>query len=219
MAVDARPAPWLPTPWLRVLLAPVTAIVVLLGIWVAGGKVTDDFAVSMVLTGLWFVVVLAVSVAVWRRRPALRLPVSAVAVGTFVVIGGALAFLSMRDVTVNETVATGPALAQGSFVSLAHSTEGTARVVEPGGSRVLTLTEFRTDPGPDLYVYVVPRAGAEDVEGGTRIARLKGNVGNQQYALPDDLRLAGDATVLVWCRAFSVAFGAASLAATERAPR
>ena len=106
----------MPPTWLRALLVPVTAIVVLLGIWVAGGKLTDDFAVSMVLTGLWFVVVVIASAVIWRRAPALRLPVSAVAVGTFVVVGGLLAVLSMRDVTVNETVATGPALAEGSFV-------------------------------------------------------------------------------------------------------
>jgi hypothetical protein len=203
----------MPPTWLRALLVPVTAILVLLGIWVAGGKLTDDLAVSMVLTGLWFVVVVIASAVIWRRAPALRLPVSAVAVGTFVVVGGLLAVLSMRDVTVNEAVATGPALAEGSFVSLAHATEGTARVVETGGSRALTLTGFRTDPGPDLYVYVVPRAGAEDVDGGTRVDRLKGNVGNQQYALPADADLSGGVTVLIWCRAFSVAFGAASLAA------
>ena len=203
----------MPPTWLRALLVPLTAILVLLGIWVAGGKLTDDFAVSMVLTGLWFVVVVIASAVIWRRAPALRLPVSAVAVGTFVVVGGLLAVLSMRDVTVNETVATGPALAEGSFVSLAHATEGTARVVETGGSRVLTLTGFRTDPGPDLYVYVVPRSGAEDVDGGTRIDRLKGNVGNQQYALPEGADLPGGVTVLIWCRAFSVAFGAATLAA------
>ena len=211
MAVDARMAPPASSSWSRWLLAPVAAIVVLAGIWVTGGKITDDFAVSMALTGLWFLIVVAAAVVVWRRWPSLRLPVSAVAVATFVVVGGALAYLSMRDVTVNETVVTGPALAEGTFASLAHSTEGTARVVESGDARLLTLTGFRTDPGPDLYVYVVPRAGADDVEGGTRIDRLKGNIGNQQYVLPESVAVDGGETVLVWCRAFSVAFGAATL--------
>jgi Electron transfer DM13 len=40
------------------------------------------------------------------------------------------------------------------------------------------------------------------------IGRLKGNRGNQQYDLPDGVR-AG--SVVIWCRAFSVAFGVAEL--------
>jgi Electron transfer DM13 len=215
MEIQARAPSSVPAVWLRILLAPVTALLVLAGIWIAGGRITDDFGVSMALTGLWFGVVVAGAVVTWRRAPALRLPVSAVAVATFVVVGGALALLSMRDVTVNETVVAGPALAEGAFTSLAHSTEGTARIVEDGGSRILTLTDFHTDPGPDLYVYVVPRAGAADVEGGMRIDRLKGNIGNQQYALPEEVDVAAGATVLIWCRAFSVAFGAATLAPSE----
>jgi hypothetical protein len=200
--------------WLRVGLAPLSAAVVLLGIWVAGGVVTDDFRTSMALTALWFVVVAVAAVVVWRRRPELRLPVSAVAVGTFVLVGGYLGLASVRDVQVNETVATGPAALEGAFSGLAHPTEGVARIVETGGSRLLTLTGFETDPGPDLYVYVTPgRTSGEDVDGATRLARLKGNVGNQQYELPPELDLSSGATVVIWCRAFSVAFGAAQLAA------
>jgi hypothetical protein len=98
---------------------------------------------------------------------------------------------------VNETVAAGPASLEGAFFSIAHSTMGTARVVEPAaGERVLTLTGFRTDPGPDLYLYVAAgRTPGEEVDGATRLARLKGNVGNQQYELPAGLDLGEAATV------------------------
>lgn len=198
--------------WLRLALAPATAVVVLAGIWVTGGVISDDFRLSLVLTGLWFAVVVIAGVAIWRRAPALRLPVTAVAIGTFVVVGGYLGYTSVRDKTVNEVVASGPALLEGTFFDLAHPATGQARVVETGAGPVLTLTEFRTDPGPDLYVYVLPGIeDGRDVDGGTRIARLKGNVGNQQYELPADLELSSGATVVVWCRAFSVAFGAAQL--------
>jgi hypothetical protein len=213
MAVHAAPGPAFPL-WLRVVLAPVSALVVLLGIWVTGGVITNDFRASMALTALWFVLVVAGSVVVWRRAPALRLPVAAVAVGTFVLVGAYLGIASVRDVEVNEAVATGPALLEGTFTSLAHPTEGVARVVQSDAGRVLTLTGFETDPGPDLYVYVAPgRTSGEDVDGSTRLARLKGNVGNQQYALPPDLDLGDEATVVIWCRAFSVSFGAAQLGA------
>lgn len=102
----------------------------LLGIWITGGRLTNDFRVSLALTALWFVVVVATAVAVWRRYPPLRLPVSAVAVATFVLVGGYLGLASTRDVTVSETVATGPAVLTGSFVDIAHATAGTARIVE-----------------------------------------------------------------------------------------
>lgn len=101
----------------------------------------------------------------------------------------------------------------GTFETRGHTTTGTARVIEQAdGSRVLALVDFRTDAGPDLFIYVVPRAAeGNDVDGATRLSALKGNVGNQQYALPADLQLADAATVVVWCRAFSVSFGAAAL--------
>lgn len=211
MAVTYAPSPSAPG-WLRLALAPISVVVVLAGIWLTGGVITNDFRLSMALTALWFAVVVAAAAIVWRRRPDLRIPVSAVAVGTFVLVGGWLALASIRDVTVNETVAAGPAVAEGAFFSIAHSTEGTARIVETGGGTVLTLTGFRTDPGPDLYVYVAPgRTSGEAVDGATRLARLKGNVGNQQYELPAGLDLRGGATVTIWCRAFSVPFGAAQL--------
>ena len=213
MAVPAAsPPPGIPLP-LRVALAPISLVVVVLGIWVTGALITNDFRVSMGLTALWFAIVVAGSVVVWRRSPALRLPVSAVAVGTFVLAGGYLALASVRDVEVNETVAAGPALLEGAFTGHAHPTNGVAQIVETDSGRVLTLTSFETDPGPDLYVYVSPgQTSGDDVDGATQLARLKGNVGNQQYELPAELDLAGGATVVIWCRAFSVTFGVAQLA-------
>lgn len=201
---------------LRVLLAPVSAAIVLAGIWLTGGVLTDDYRASMALTTLWFAAVAVGAFLVWRRAPRLRLPVAAVAVATMVLTGGYLALASLRDTTVDETIASGTAELTGSFETHAHTTTGTARVIERAdGSRVLALVDFRTDPGPDVFVYVVPRATeGDDVDGATRLGKLKGNVGNQQYALPADLTLGDAATVVVWCRAFSVSFGAAVLRRT-----
>ena len=211
MAVDVHAPPPV-SPWLRLALAPVSAAVVLLGIWVTGALVTNDFRTSMALTALWFAVVVVGAVVVWRRWPALRVPVSVVGVATFVLVGGYLGLASIRDVEVNETVAAGPALLEGTFAGLAHPTDGVARVVEAGSGRVLTLTDFETDPGPDLYVYIAPgQTSGEDIAGATQLARLKGNVGNQQYELPSELDTSSGATVVIWCRAFTVSFGAAQL--------
>ena len=199
--------------WARVAAVPLAVGVTLAGIWVAGGVLTDDFRVSMALTTVWFAAVLAGGFLLWRRLPALRAAAVA-AVGTFVVVGAVLTLGTFRDSVVDEAVASGPALLTGSFEARAHPTEGLAKVLAVDGTPVLTLSGFRTDPGPDLFVYVLPGPGAGDsVDGGVRLARLKGNVGDQQYELPAALELDAGATVVIWCRAFSVSFGAAVLAA------
>jgi len=198
------------------LLAPVSAIVVLAGIWLTGGVLTNDFRTSMALTTVWFALVAAGALAVWLRAPGLRLPVSAVAIATIALVGGYLALTTLRDKTVDEAIAAGTAELMGSFESRAHTTTGTAQVIEQAnGSRVLALVDFETDAGPDLFVYVLPAAAeGNDVDGATRLGALKGNIGNQQYDLPAELRLGDAATVVVWCRAFSVSFGAATLGRT-----
>jgi hypothetical protein len=201
---------------LRLVAAPVTLVIVLTGAWLTGGVLTDDFRASMALSAAWFAAVAAAALVVWRRAPALRLPVSVVAVVTVAAVAGFLGLTSVLDKEVNESVASGPALAAGAFFGLAHDTTGRAAVVRaPDGSVKLTLTEFETDPGPDLYVYLVPgETDGRGVDRGTRLGRLKGNIGNQQYDVPAGFALSAGATVVVWCRAFSVSFGAATVAAT-----
>ena len=99
---------------LRLGTAAASVPVVLLGIWLAGGVITDDFRASMALTAGWFALVIVGAVLVWRRLPAWR-AVPLVAVGTFLVVGGYLGLTSVRDVRVDESVATGPALLAGRF--------------------------------------------------------------------------------------------------------
>lgn len=211
MPIEIQPSPPL---WSR--LAPVAPAIVLVlaGIWLAGGVLTNDFRLSMALTAAWFALVAAGALLAWRRYPLLR-PAALAAVATLALAGGALALTAVRDTTVDESVAAGPASLGGTFASGAHETSGSARIVAgAGGESVLTLTDFRTDAGPDLFVYAVPGGSTDSVEGGVRLGSLKGNIGNQQYALPAGLELDGGATIVIWCRAFSVAFGAASLEAS-----
>ncbi|MDQ3883960.1 MAG: DM13 domain-containing protein, partial [Thermoproteota archaeon] len=40
---------------------------------------------------------------------------------------------------------------------------------------------------------------------------LKGNIGNQNYDIPEGTDLSRYDTVLIWCKAFSVLFGGAKL--------
>jgi len=82
----------------------------------------------------------------------------------------------------------------------------------------LRLTQFATSNGPDVRVYLV---AASDVQGEAAakqagfvdLGALKGNIGDQNYDLPAGLDLSRYRAVSIWCRRFSVNFGAAPLEA------
>jgi hypothetical protein len=107
-------------------------------------------------------------------------------------------------------------LATGDFVSLDHSTSGTARVLElADGRRFVRLEGFETDNGPDLYVYLStsPADGSEGAfdDQYANLGRLQGNIGDQNYEFPGDVDPASYASVVIWCDRFDSAFGAANL--------
>lgn len=108
-------------------------------------------------------------------------------------------------------------LASGSFQPLAHAGTGTASLIRTADRRnVLTLTDFETDAGPDLFVWLVAGNPASDTDVEQRrsvsLGKLKGNSGDQQYVLPPDVDPSDFTHVYVWCRAFSVGFTSARLA-------
>jgi hypothetical protein len=108
-------------------------------------------------------------------------------------------------------------LSRGRFESLEHETTGVAQAIElPGGRRFLTLTRFETDNGPDLRVYLSTADANQDSAGEdfVDLGGLKGNVGDQQYEIPRGVDLERLTKLVVWCRAFSVGFGAAPLRQT-----
>jgi hypothetical protein len=224
------------------LLAAIGIVVLLVAGVFFFGRLADDEQVARGLTAAWFGTVFACGYLITRRRPELRLPLAS-AFGAVAIAFALLVVLpSIRGKEVNERVVTGtpasdavraddrrggPAeqggprpdvnmqLAHGSFGALAHDGQGTAAVVElPRGERKLTLTEFETDAGPDLRVYVSTSDPADGGELGdfVDLGGLKGNKGNQQYTLPGDLDIGRYSNVVIWCRAFSVGFTSAPLA-------
>ncbi len=112
-------------------------------------------------------------------------------------------------------------LVSGQFYSILHPTAGTATIYQLGdGTRVLRLTSFSTSNGPDVHVYMVAADDAKDVAtvqqaGFVDLGVIKGNVGDQNYTLGSDLDLAKYRAVSIWCKRFSVNFGAAALRPTE----
>jgi hypothetical protein len=116
---------------------------------------------------------------------------------------------------------TAQLLESGRFYSILHPTEGTATIYQVGdGTRVLRLTSFRTSNGPDVHVYMVAADDAKDAAtvekaGFVDFGVIKGNIGDQNYTFGSDLDLTKYRAVSIWCKRFSVNFGAAALRPTE----
>jgi Electron transfer DM13 len=88
------------------------------------------------------------------------------------------------------------------------------------GTRVLRFTAFSTSNGPDVHVYMVAADDAKDAAtvekaGFVDLGVIKGNIGDQNYVLASDLDLAKSRAVSIWCKRFSVNFGAAPLRPTQ----
>lgn len=111
--------------------------------------------------------------------------------------------------------------AVGDFVEIdpVYWAQGTATLYQlADGSAVLRFEEFSARNGPDLHVllsanpdprtrdeiYVFPLAGFS-------LGRLKGNIGNQNYAIPSELDLDQVQSVVIFCQQFDVVFSVASL--------
>jgi hypothetical protein len=105
----------------------------------------------------------------------------------------------------------------GTFYTILHPTSGTATIYEMAdGTRMLRFTNFDTSNGPEVHVYMVAADDAKDVAtveraGFVDLGAIKGNVGDQNYILPGDSDMAKYRAVSIWCKRFSVNFGAAAL--------
>jgi hypothetical protein len=110
-------------------------------------------------------------------------------------------------------------VAAGQFTGRSHPASGRAEVLSDTVQSFLRFEEFQTDNGPDLYVYLSAGVDASSPEDRfdddfVDLGRLKGNIGSQNYELPAGVDLGTYDTVVVWCRRFAVAFGAADLGPT-----
>lgn len=111
---------------------------------------------------------------------------------------------------VNEPLPTSTTtLASGSFVSSAHTTSGTVKIVKDAANKLyLVFENFKTDGGPDLRTWMSPNSnGSQSLE----LGFLKATTGNFSYELNASFDYTTNNHVLIWCRQFAVLFGYAVL--------
>ena len=110
-------------------------------------------------------------------------------------------------------------LFDGQFSGLSrYDVEGTVNVLNDGtAQRFLRFEDdFAGNNGPDLNVYLTR---ADDGIGGDGdwidLGDLRGNIGSQNYEIPEDVDLSEFDTVVIWCVRFGVGFGEAELMTTS----
>lgn len=141
-------------------------------------------------------------------------------------VTAAPAAMTDRPTAAPPTATTAPTLAgplllrEGAFGSMddnIHKGQGRAAIYHlADGTRLLRLEDFSVTNGPDLYVYLSASASPRTARDfgaapSVNLARLKGNVGNQNYSLPADLDLADFQSVVIYCKKYDVIISTAAL--------
>ncbi len=132
--------------------------------------------------------------------------------------------LGSNDTTTSSTPATstseaaGPnALLGGEFrdADANHHGTGTATIYQlDDGSTLLRFEDFEVTNGPDLHVYLVPHdspTASADLDGYVDLGSLKGNIGDQNYEIPDGIDASEFGSVVIYCVPFHVFFSIAPL--------
>ena len=91
-----------------------------------------------------------------------------------------------------------------------HNVEGTATIItHEDGSQTLQFGEdFKSTPGPDVYVYLATDDKASEF---VSLGKIRNNDGTQEYEIPVVTDLSKYDKILIWCQAFGVLFGTAEL--------
>lgn len=97
-----------------------------------------------------------------------------------------------------------------------HQGAGTATIYElADGTKVLRFESFEVTNGPDLHVLLVPDndpGSRVDITGYVDLGSLKGNIGDQNYDIPDDVDVSEYGSVVIYCQPFHVIFSIATVA-------
>ncbi len=98
-----------------------------------------------------------------------------------------------------------------------HKGSGEATIYRiPDGSHLLRLENLRVTNGRDLYVILTLHSdpnnqGDVKTPGYVDLGKLKGNIGNQNYPIPDSVDISAQGSVVIYCKPFHVIFSVATL--------
>ncbi|MEL4308118.1 DM13 domain-containing protein [Joostella sp. CR20] len=109
-------------------------------------------------------------------------------------------------------------LANGTFKDFdnRHKGSGDFQIIKTSEGIFLQLTNFKATNGPNLKLWVSEYQNPTDskVVKNTpyvSLGKLKGNIGNQSYKLPDDFNIESYHSVIVYCKLFRVMFTTAEI--------
>lgn len=98
-----------------------------------------------------------------------------------------------------------------------HKGSGKAAIYRaPDGSHLVRLEDFKVTNGPDLHVLLSAHTDPMDRnelknDGFHDLGKLKGNIGSQNYTVPEGVDVAAQMSVVIYCKPFSVIFSVAPL--------
>jgi hypothetical protein len=99
-------------------------------------------------------------------------------------------------------------LKEGTLTGVGHTVNGTVKVYDDAGKKVIVLDPFTSQNGPDLKIYLSTDQNATKY---INLGVLKSTTGKQSYDITGTPNLAEYKFVLVWCQQFSILFGKAEL--------
>ncbi|MGI9310197.1 MAG: DM13 domain-containing protein [bacterium] len=109
-------------------------------------------------------------------------------------------------------------IARGEWTNKGYDIHGAWRIVarDDGVRYIVFDDDFKTRSGPDLKVFLSPRALSEindrtAAPDSVEIGALQAHAGAQEYAIPADLDLAEYRSLLIHCKAFSHLWGGAEI--------
>lgn len=110
-----------------------------------------------------------------------------------------------------ETAKQTTARFEGAFVDgePGHHAKGKAVTLVNGDTTILRLEDLDATNGPDLHLFLA-KPGSKTGDG-INLGKLKGNIGNQNYELPQNTDLSVYSKVVIYCKQFSVDFGYSEL--------
>jgi len=95
-----------------------------------------------------------------------------------------------------------------------HKGSGLAKVLTQNNLALLRFEDFEVTNGPDLHVLLSKNSNpsdSDDLGEYIDLGKLKGNVGNQNYEIPEGVDISDYSSVVIYCKPFHVVFSVADL--------